>query len=513
MTYARWGNPSYQYGNNTRFYGVGANDTILRWIIEIDWNGDGVFDGTNEARYAVGLTVKRGRSNYIRLDGDGKANGFDRMRIGRLSLTLKNRNGRYDPYNTSSPLYPYILPGRYIKVRLDYAGTIYPVFAGKIYNIRPISGTDPIVTIEAEDGGRILQNTDVSISVQQSVDLDDAIGQVLDDVNYPTLWGRSLEDSADTLNYWWADDRAITEIERLADADLGQFFVAADGAATFYNRHHTNTDLFSLTQAEILKEIEVPLPWEAVRNVVKVVAHPRVAVTSQTLWTLADTPPIGAGESLTVWASYTYSDKTVPAYNVVTPVATTDYLVNTAADGSGSNLTGSCTISTFTDFGTTAKIVLTNSSGSAGYVTLLKVRGDALTAPDASLQIAEDTASQAIYEKLLFTLDSDWLQDTELAGHFAEWLISFLATPQKFPTVQLEGRTVYQFQPDLFDTIGLAVSRLGINSSFRVAEIEHQWLVENGQAVRTTWRLEPYADLSDFWQFTTTIGVTSVFGI
>lgn len=143
----------------------------------------------------------------------------------------------------------------------------------------------------------------------------------------------------------------------------------------------------------------------------------------------------------------------------------------------------------------------------------MRVIGDALTAPNASTKIEEDTASQAIYEKQQLTVDSDWLQSTQLAGDFAEWLLSFLATPQKFLTVKLENRSTYQFGADLFDTIGLTISKLSVNDSFKVAGIEHQWLTENGQAVRTTWQLEPFPDTSGFWVFTTNIGQTSTFGI
>lgn len=512
--YARFGDPTYKYNDTNRLYGAGTEDTRLRWIIMVDWNGDGVFDGGNEAIYAVDLSVTdRGREDYIKLDSDGKASGFEHVKIGKARIELKNRTGRYDPYNTSSPLYPYVLPGRYIYIGVNYNGTVYDVFSGKIKNIKPVSGTDPKVFIDAEDGNRLLQNQDTFIGVQQNIDIDEAIGLALDDANYPSIWGRNLEDSGDVLDYWWADDRASTEIHRLADAEMGVFFIAADGKATFYSRHHTGTDVFSITQAELLKEIVIPTPWEAVRNIIKVVAHPRLLVTSQTLWTLIDTPPILAGDSLTIWATYTYNNETVPGLNVITPVVTTDYLVNTAADGSGSNLSASCTITSFTDFGKTSKIVLNNGSGSDGYVTLLKVRGDALTAPNASTFIEEDTASQAIYEKQQLTVDSDWLQASELASNFSEWLLSFLATPQKFLTVQLEARPTYQFGADLFDTIDLTITKLSVDASYRVAGIEHRWLTENGQGVRTTWNLEPYPDLSGYWTFTTNIGVTSKFGI
>src|SRR5512139_1939470 len=120
MTYARYGNATYKYGNTSRLYGAGAETTNLIWMLQIDWNGDGVFDGTNEAVYMVNCDLKRGRDFYIGVDGNGKASGFEPMKVGKLKITLENISSRYDAYNSSSPLYPYILPGRLISLSVNY---------------------------------------------------------------------------------------------------------------------------------------------------------------------------------------------------------------------------------------------------------------------------------------------------------------------------------------------------------------------------------------------------------
>lgn len=512
MTYARFGDPAYKYGNSSRLYGTGPETTTLIWRLQIDWNGDGVFDGANESIYMRDCSIKRGRDFYIKVDSDGKASGFEPMKVGRLKVVLYNNDGRFDPYNTASPLYPYVLPGRYIDLSLNYNGTIFPVFAGKIVDIQAEGGDIQTAYITAEDGQRRLQDFDASVSVQTNIDIDAAIDLVLDDVDYPAIWGRNLEDSGDVLSYWWADDRAKTEINRLADADLGSFFVAADGNATFYSRHHTNTPVLTLTSADFLKNVTIPQPWEVVRNIIKVIAHPPKVEAGVVLWTLIDTPPILAGSSYTVWASYNYNNTAVSAINVVEPVSSTDFTINTASDGSGSDITASCTIA-FTSFGKTAKIVLTNPTAFNAFVTLLQVRGDAITFPDPALQIAEDTASKASYDPRTFVLDSPWMQSSALADSFSQFIVSFLATPQRFIVVQLEASPVNQFTPDLMDTIDTTITRLSVDGNYRVGSIEHQWVTDNGQAVLTTWTLEPFADLSGYWQFTTQIGISSIFGI
>lgn len=512
---ATYGESAYLYGDTDRLYSSSCSEDVSRWGVEIDWNGDGIYSGENENEYTVSFRTRRGRQAYLDIDSDGNASGFEPVRVGTATLILDNTSRRFDPYNTASDLYPYVLPSRYVRIRQLYQGVVKDVFHGKIRTITSID-TDQKqqVRLELEDGLRNLQAADSNVAIQQNITISDAITDVLENAAYPSIFGANVEQADDVVSYWWAEDKAATEIRRLAEAELGNFFVAADGNATFYSRHHSAAAALTLTSADFLKEIDVPQPLEVIRNVIKIFAHPPSLAATGTLWTLQDAPLISAGSSLEVWASYTYNNEPVPALNVISPQSSTDYTMNTAANGSGTDLTASFSVS-FTDFGKTGKITITNNHGSlAGYVTLMQVRGDAIISPNVSLLVQESASSQAIYGKTLLSLDNEWYQNTSLANDFARWLISYMPNPQKFLTVRLETRPDIQFTPDLFDLVNVTINRLGISGvNYRVAGIEHNWLTDNGQAVRTEWILEPNPDLSGYWQFTTTIGVTSVFGI
>jgi hypothetical protein len=520
MTYARWGDTFYKYGNTSRLYGAGVEDANLHWAIEVDWNGDSSYDGTNEGQYAIDMVTRRGREFYIQVTSDGNASGFGEVLVGTANIELDNNTGRFDPYNTISPIYGYILPGRYIRVRVEYNGVIYPVFAGKIRNIVPHTQQDgsKTVTIECEDGMRLLQGAESLNAIQTDIDIDDAIGLVLDDVNWPTVWGRDLDDSADVIPYWWSSGVARNTINELASAELGYFFVDNQGRAAFNSRHHTETAVATMTQSDILREIEQLQPWEAVRNLIRVVAHPLVAQATGNLWEMGDKPLINNGESLVVWAPYAYNNVPVSAINVLTPVATTDYTANTAQDGSGTDKTSGFAVSRI-DYGAQAKITWVNNSGSNAYLTLGKIRGDALYSASASVSQQENTTSQAAYGKLSFRLDSPWLQDSNLIADFSAWLISFLATPQNFLTVQVQGRPDIQFTPDLFDTVSQSVAKLSIAATnFHVGYIEHHWNHQNGQDVITTWKYEPFQSIEGYWIFdivtgNVQMGVNTIFGL
>ena len=136
MTDNRYG--TFKYGSASGHkYGASSTGTIdaLAWGIDVDWNGDGFFDGVNEGNRAVSIRMFRGRNKQLRPSGEG----FEPIRTGSITVELDNYDGRYDGWNSSSPLYPNVEPGKEIRVRVRnlYTGVIYPVFRGVINDIQP----------------------------------------------------------------------------------------------------------------------------------------------------------------------------------------------------------------------------------------------------------------------------------------------------------------------------------------------------------------------------------------
>ena len=142
----------------------------------------------------------------------------------------------------------------------------------------------------------------------------------------------------------------------------------------------------SLTQSDLLQDFTVPQPWETVRDIIRINVFPRLQKTAVELWKLQETPApfLAIGESLTVWAQFTFEDRTVAAINVITPVSGTDFTLNAESDGSGVDLSSGGTVA-ITVFSESAKIVLTNDSALGAHVTLLKLRGDAIDLPNKVL--------------------------------------------------------------------------------------------------------------------------------
>jgi aryl carrier-like protein len=503
---ARYG--SFKY--SAEKYGAVAVDRRLSWGLEVDWDNDGIFDGSNEAGYAIGMTLKRGRLFFMKSGGEG----FQPVDVGEITFTLQDIDGRFDPYNIDSPLYQSILPGRRIRVTVkdETSGIVYPVFYGRLKELRQNYGNVQTVTMTAQDEQKLLTEKRIRTNIYTSIRFDTAISHCLTQAG----WDMTTDiDStvSDTMPYWWArGDAAFTEIMSLVDAVFGRFFVSADGTATYLSRLQNDTSAATLNDSDVMLDygIRLPSPLDVVKNIIRIYARARTAHTNIEFWRLADTPTIPAGESRTIWAEFRYNNADVAATSVTTPVATTDYTANTASDGSGSNLTGSISI-VMTSFATSAKLVITNNSVSAAYITLLKVRGNGVSADEYTFAEESNDASIAIYGEREFIVKSDWLQDLNSAIDQAQIYSTQLAELKKFPRVKLRNNPSKQFGLDLFNLVSLSLTN--VTEDQRISYIEHQWINRSGDVLDTYFYFEPNmaGNTSGTWIFPATFGLSTVF--
>lgn len=83
---------------------------------------------------------------------------------GSASLTLSNRDQRFNPYNASGPYYGKLLPRRQIKIIAQVNGTNYPIFRGYIAGW-PVEWSnndeDSTVSIECFDALSLLADTNI----------------------------------------------------------------------------------------------------------------------------------------------------------------------------------------------------------------------------------------------------------------------------------------------------------------------------------------------------------------
>ena len=467
----------------------------LTWHVDVDWNNDGTLEADEAARL-LGVNLTRGREHLLNANG----NGFEPARAGECTLLLDSYDRRFDPFYTSSALYPNVKPGRDVRVRVYDGTTTYTIFRGAIDSIEP-QGTSRNVKIKIKDGWAWLANANVRYATQANVRTDTAIGYILTAANYPSVWSSSLQAGSDTIPYWWAsDERADTALRDLADSEFGLFYVAADGKATFKNRasaYNATADV-TLDQTTALQDFGAPRPWETLRNIVRVALAPQTnTVIGATLWKLNEKPLLKYNSTVTFWANLKY--QTFPA--ILTGDASYAYSVsmNTNQDGTGTTIVPTVTL---TPYGTMAKIVVSNLDGSAkdAYLTALLVTGDAIYVPDETT-VEYDNSSGSEYGTRVFQLKLRWQQVTTRAVDFAKYIATFLGTSRLQPVLKMENRWSTQFAYDLGAVVSFTSAYWGVANLYRIIGIEHA-SGDTVQEMRTTWRLAPM-DETVYWKIGT----------
>jgi len=503
---ANWG--EFTYGDGTLWggtvvvYGTYPN---IEYTLAIDWNNDGTYSSSeNEQDNMLAWNSERGRDFFLNSGG----NGLEPTNEGKLTITLNNSDGRYDPFNADSPLYPNVVPGRSIQFIIQDTSTLtnHTIFTGEIDDIRPFA-QEKTVEITAVDKMRALSDLDVTIALNADIKVSDAITEILETAGSTDY---DIDSQLDIISYWWVNQQKVTNaIQELCDASWGTFFIANDGTAKYHKRQRAVSSVLTLAQDTILKDIEINQPWDVVRNNIDVIVHPLVQQATSTLWTLQDTPSVTTSDTIELWGTYSYNNQPVSATSV--SFSSSDYLANSDAGGAGTDMSSDFTV-TADIFGESVKFTIRNNAATTGYITLLQIRGDALTSPDPVRLNTSSSDSIALYKNRTFKLNSKWLQNTNLGISLSETINGLLSSPRKYPVIRIDTRPDIQYTADLFDRISLTIAELGVDGAYRIGKISHESANDTCQSVLTTIRLEPIIDVADvYWIFPTELGVTSVF--
>lgn len=452
----------------------GCGGTVPVVLASFDYNGDG-FAETGLAKRAQQMSITRGFEAAA-----------GRTTTGRATIILNNRDGRYSPRLSSSPLYPNILPGRIITAeRQDAAGNLTEIYTG--YLDTPSVDPDP-GTLQAQftclDLIERLRRVKISTPLYVDYTSDELIDAILDLAGW--TGSTALEAGAKTFPYAsWYKVTALDAIQQVVDSELGLFFIAADGTPSFHARYHrslTTTDEFTFNNS--MAALAYSLPQNDIFNEALVTVYPRVEAELPVadLWTWQEAPYyLAPNQSVTIEAPY--SDDTTgaacEAETVTTPVSTTDYTANSAADGGSTDRTANLTVG-FTAYGQFAEIVLTNTHTSGIYVTLLKFRGLSITNPEPVTLRATNADSIATYGfTSTIELDQPLETRTDTGQDAANYLVELYGDPLDRITVTIEPedntRKDAMVDLDLNDRFAVTQTNLGLSGvGFFIDKINHQ---------------------------------------
>lgn len=479
--------------------------SLNSYVVEIDWNGDGDFADTGEdiTSYVLGVQTMRGRDFASQLTGQSRA--------GQCVILLDNRDGRFSRFNSSSPLYGNLLPGRKVRVRAT-APTAATLWAGYLASIDPAAGALPTAVLRAS--GPFVRisgnNAKVSPAAQESKTTGLVIGAVLDAMSIPSGDQVIEAGSVEILRWYQEDIEAIRAIQEMEETEQGFFYESVDWDFVFEGRYHRDVTTASLvSQATISDDANPSLTYEEVSqsdplreifNEVEVTVQPYLdGDAGATLWTLSnELPSLGPGVSRTYIATAGSDVAYVKSWT--TPVVGTDI---TQSGVSNSDLAVSVTKTARTMF-----ITVTNNHGSAtALLTLMQARGQAVSKLNAFKLTASNSSSQTAYGRRTYPLTSPWYFN----GANAEAAQTRILARYKDPHPTLEVTLPAGTDDSLFaqavsrvlsDRITLKAqnffTKLGINSDFYIEAIGHAF-GPPGTPLVTTWFLSEASADPGYW--------------
>lgn len=195
--------------------------------------------GTSASQY-VSITniqriaIRRGRNREL-----------DSYDAGSATISFFDTAGLWNPTNTAS-YGTKIKPFNQIQIAVTYNSTNYQLFTGYVqswdYDWQPGTGTS-IVTIQATDAFRLFGLANVTtISGATAGELTSSrVTDVLDAISWPSTY-RNITTGTLTVQADPGTSRtALETLQNLEQTELGAFFMAGNGKATFYSRNQLAT--------------------------------------------------------------------------------------------------------------------------------------------------------------------------------------------------------------------------------------------------------------------------------
>jgi hypothetical protein len=184
------------------------------------------------------ISIRRGR-NIMK----------DTYEAGTAIVRVLDPTGAFNPQNTSSPYYPYLVPLRKLRVAATTTTAQHFLFSGYVNDYKytfPQGQETAYVDILCTDGFRLLQMANVATvpTTPAGQTTGTRIGKILDDVQWPVSMRSIATGDATCL----ADPATIrTTLEAVKNVEfsegLGAFYMSPDGTAIFKSRSQVTSTL------------------------------------------------------------------------------------------------------------------------------------------------------------------------------------------------------------------------------------------------------------------------------
>nr|BAR14979.1 phage tail protein [uncultured Mediterranean phage uvMED] len=198
----------------------------------------------------------------------GRQHDLADYQTGTASVLLDNSDDRFNPLNASSPYYGKISPFRQIKISAEYDGSTRVLFRGFI-TAYPESfggqGADSSVRVSCVDAFKIFNLNTIGargwklgssgfsnlgestrLGYEDIQELSSArISRLLDAFGWSSTDRAISTGDLQVQAGQSVNDNLLTAMKNVESAEQGQFYMSADGKATFRDRNYKRTQQFS----------------------------------------------------------------------------------------------------------------------------------------------------------------------------------------------------------------------------------------------------------------------------
>jgi len=227
---------------------------------------------------------------------------------------------------------------------------------------------------------------------------------------------------------WRELDQVLINKDEYILAEDNSFILAEDNTKIL-------ADDSVLEDAELSTDAEgynILLSEDGLLNASIIRAHPVITDTSlKVLYKLGTPLFIPAGKTASFSAHYTDPSglSQVSGTNMQAPVATTDYLANTLADGTGTNKTSDQVV-TAIYYGDTVYYSIANNANTGVYITFLQARGYGIYYGNSIESTKDDATSQEDHGYFPFQFDQKYQKDIYLADVYGKAVIEEYKNPK-----------------------------------------------------------------------------------
>lgn len=425
--------------------------------------------------------------------------------------------------------------GVLVYVGFTYGGTTYIKFHGTVNGIVPDAGQyqRQAVTVTCTDW---IDEAAVSKLKEVAVQEDRKAGQLVTTLMTASVARQPLNTSfaagISTFSYALDNfsDTKTTVLRALADvtmSEMGYLYVKGGagtpgthgGILTFEDRHtRPLTGDPVVTFDETMVAMKVRRSRQDLINQTFVTVHPRTLDTAiSVLWQLTDTevvPSVAGLTTITMVAEFTsqiltdvdFSASTskkargdqIASTNLTTPVSGTDWIANSASDGSGSNMTSNIAMTISITGANTALLQFVNDSANTAYLTTVQLRGIALRDDSATTLSKKDATSITAYGEQDVRINMPYESDVNVGLGIADWQNTVNKDLRNtVPSITILGNKNSTLMTQSLvrepgDKIGLVESMSitsGSANGFFINGVD--WTLDMGSVFTVTWNLVP----------------------